>query len=114
VRAAFHVRSAFGTGCFGGWGVSGLEFRNVRVMATHCDGWAGRGAPSSGALVFAGGNEGGANSSGLRITNATYYQLCKHNLVWPGTAFVETELKDAPFVPRAPLRLAFCWSTNYA
>jgi hypothetical protein len=82
-------------------------------MATHCDGWAGRKAPSSGALVFAGGNEGGANgqpSSGLRIINATYFQLCKQNLVWPGSAFVETELKAAPFVPRSPLRLAFCWS----
>lgn len=93
--------------------MSGLEFRNVRVMATHCEGWAGRKTPSSGALVFAGGDEGGAHgvpSSGLRIINATYHQLCKNNLVWPGSAFVQKELKDAPFVPRAPLQLDFCWS----
>ena len=28
-----------GNGCFGGWGVSGLTFRNVRATQTHCDGW---------------------------------------------------------------------------
>jgi hypothetical protein len=101
-----------GNGCFGGWGVSGVEFRNCRVLSTHCVGWGGRSKPSSGALVFAGGTEGGANgepSSGLRIVNATYHSLCKKNLVWPSSAFVQTELTDALFVPRAPLRLQFCW-----
>jgi hypothetical protein len=102
-----------GNGCFGGWGVSGLEFRNCRVMSTHCVGWAGRAKPSSGALVFAGGTEGGANgqpSSGLRIVNGSYHDLCKQNLVWPGSAFVQTELVDSgAFEPRPPLRLEFCW-----
>eukprot|EP01047_Picozoa_sp_COSAG01_P060446 COSAG01_NODE_7409_length_3218_cov_8.315948_3_plen_130_part_00 len=40
-----------GNGCFGGWGVSGLIFRNCRAARTHCGGWAGRAKPSSGALV---------------------------------------------------------------
>jgi hypothetical protein len=105
-----------GNGCFGGWGVSGLVFQNVRVAKTHCVGWAGRGKPSSGALVFAGGTEGGAKgvkSSGLRIVNGTYDELCAPNLYWPGPAFARHELTKAPFTPRSPLRLDFCWSSSY-
>ena len=104
-----------GNGCFGGWGVSNLIFRNVRASATHCTGWAGRGKPSSGALVFAGGTEGGAAgqpSSGLMIENATYQALCKQNLVWPASAFATRELAAGVFTPRAPLRLEFCFSSG--
>ena len=104
-----------GNGCFGGWGVSGLVFRNVRAAKTHCVGWAGRAKPSSGALVFAGGTEGGANgqpSHGLEIVNSSWSQLCKVNLVWPGAAFSRRELTEVAhgFVPRPPLRLGFCWA----
>ena len=63
--------------------------------------------------MFAGGTEGGASgqpSTGLRIENGVYNQLCKQNLVWPGTAFAEEDVKEAEFVPRTALRLEFCWA----
>ena len=105
-----------GNGCFGGWGVAGLTFKNCRAAKTHCQGWAGRGKPSSGALVFSGGTEGGPHgepSTGLRIVNSSYSELCAKNLFWPGTAFTETELVEkASFEPRSPLKLEFCWTTT--
>ena len=102
-----------GNGCFGGWGVSGLVFRNCRASQTHCSGWAGRGKPSSGALVFAGGTEGGKDgqaSSGLQIVNGSFFELCRRNLVWPSTAFSERELTQRNFTARKPLRLQFCFA----
>ena len=102
-----------GNGCFGGWGVSNLVFRNCRASHTHCTGQAGRGAPSSGALVFAGGTEAGiVASSGLRIEGGIYSELCKINLVWPSSAFAKVDLKQAAFNPRDPIRLGFCWLTT--
>jgi len=101
-----------GNGCFGGWGVSNVVFQRVRAARTHCTGWAGRGAPSSGALVFAGGKEAGqVPSHNLQIINASYAELCKKNLVWPGSAFTRVELVEKPFVPREPIRLQFCWES---
>jgi hypothetical protein len=100
-----------GNGCFGGWGVSNVIFANVRAGWTHCTGWSGRAKPSSNSLVFAGGQEGKVQSAGLQIVNSTYSSLCVKNLVWPSTAFSKIALTEAPFVPRAPVRLHFCWSS---
>ena len=94
---------------FGGWGVSNLVFQNVRAARTHCGGLAGRGPPSSGALVFAGGTEANTPSSGLQLLNGSYANLCRPNLVWPRSAFATVELAEAPFTPRSPLRLQFCF-----
>lgn len=98
-----------GDGCFAAWGVTNVVFRRCRSAMTHCGGEAGRGKPQSGALVFAGGSEGKANSSGLRIEDGAYDALCRDNLVWPGGAFAAVDLKPQPFTPRPPVRNAFCW-----
>ena len=101
-----------GNGCFGGWGVSNVVFSRCRVSKTHCVGWGGRGKPSSGALVFAGGSEGTSpkvDSSGLRIEGSIYDQLCVKNLVWPAAAFASTDLAAQPFAPRTPFVNTFCW-----
>ena len=105
-----------GNGCFGGWAVSNVVFKSVRVSKTHCGGVDGRKKPSSGALVFSGGSEGKppVASTGLRIENATYQQLCKKNLVWPGQAFAEQTLGQGTFTPRSPLNLKFCWEASDA
>jgi hypothetical protein len=101
-----------GNGCFAGWAVSGVTFNRVRALATHCGGVDGRGKPSSGALVFAGGSEGGVASTGLRIAEGSYSGLCAQNLVWPASAFAQARLAEVPaFTPRRPVGagLQFCW-----
>jgi hypothetical protein len=98
-----------GNGCFGAWGVSGVVFKDVRISHTHCTGVDGRSKPSSGALLFGGGTEGKVASKGLEIADGIYTQLCVKNLVWPGTAWAEVQLKEEVFTPRQPLDLAFCW-----
>ena len=45
----------------------------------------------------------------MQVINASYAELCKKNLVWPGTAFSRVDLREETFVPRQPIRLQFCW-----
>lgn len=98
-----------GDGCFAAWGVANITFRRCRSAKTHCGGEAGRAKPLSGALVFAGGNEGKAITSGLRVEDSVYDDLCVNNTLWPATAFAKVDLKPRAFTPRAPVRNVFCW-----
>jgi len=102
-----------GNGPFGAWGVANVTCADCRILTTHCEGFDGRGPPSSGALAFAGGNEGDIFSSNIRISGAVMNGLCNpSNLFWPSEAFSEMDATSDESFPEAkyqPLNLEFCW-----
>lgn len=95
-----------GNGCFSNIaGVDGNRFVRTRCRDNVC-GDQGRGLPLSNALMWAGNEAHVAD----RIEDSVYFAACNaDNIVWPDESFAAIGLTLADFVPRAPLRLGFCW-----
>jgi len=99
-----------GNGCFAGYPAQNIIFQYVRTKDNHCDGWSGRGPPSSNALVFAGGSEGGIDSHNISVLSSQYYNLCNPgNLFWPDQAFSSKDAVNQDFSPREIITNKFCW-----
>jgi hypothetical protein len=95
-----------GNGSFSGYPARDVTFRRTRARDNHCSGQAGRAAPSSGSLVWA----GSPDSQNLAIEQSSYYALCNpQNLVWDKSVFTTVDISKADFTPRAPIREHFCW-----
>jgi hypothetical protein len=95
-----------GNGSFSGYPASGVVFRRTRARENHCAGQAGRDAPLSNSLVWA----GSPDSSNLSIETSSYFALCNPgNLVWDQSVFSSVDISESDFTPRAPIRETFCW-----
>ena len=95
-----------GNGAFSAYPGHNVTFRRVRSKDNICESQQGRGAPSSNALVFA----GHPDSTGLRLEEAKYFNLCNPaNILWDANAFTFIDKIEEDFVPRAPIRLVFPW-----
>ncbi|HEX7601676.1 MAG TPA: right-handed parallel beta-helix repeat-containing protein, partial [Polyangiaceae bacterium] len=96
-----------GNGCFSNYaGADGNIFRRVRCRDNVCTSQDGRGAPSSGALMFCGKPSGSNNTV---VEQAKYFASCNGNVSWPSASFSTLDLKSEDFVPRAALKQTFCW-----
>ena len=73
-----------GDGCFSGYDVKRgerLRFERVGCHTNHCEGWAGRGVPTSDSLVFAAGG-GVGYAMGIEVVNSRYWNLCNPNHIF--------------------------------
>lgn len=95
-----------GNGSFSGYPARDVVFRRTRARDNHCTGQAGRDAPLSNALVWAGSPE----SQNLTIEDSKYFALCNpNNLVWDQSVFTKIETTKQDFAPREPIRVKLCW-----
>ena len=101
-----------GDGCFSSYGGTNIRFVNTNCRDNHCDGWAGRKKPTSGSLMYYAGDENGVNSTGISLTNSSYFNSCapQHVILSKDPkAWVAKGLAERAFVLRQPLQLSFCW-----
>lgn len=95
-----------GNGCFSNFaGMDGNVFRRVRCRDNICTSQDGRGAPLSNALMFC----GQPNGTMTCLEQSEWFASCNGNISWPNPSFAVLDLKQNNFVPRAPLKLPFCW-----
>jgi len=95
-----------GNGSFSGYPAKDVVFRRTRARDNHCAGQAGRPAPSSNSLVWA----GSPDSSNLTLEDSRYFNLCNPgNTVWDKSVFSKVEISEEDFTPRAPIVEKFCW-----
>lgn len=95
-----------GNGSFSAYPSHDVTFRRTRSRDGHCGSQAGRGAPVSNALIFAGSPE----SSNLKLEQGSYAHHCNANILWDASSFSTVDVVEKEFAARAPLRLSFCWS----
>lgn len=96
---------AMGNGSFAAYPGVDITFRRTRARDNICTD-QGRGLPVSDAIVWA----GSPDSSGLRIEQSSYFNLCNpDNRVWDSSSFDLIEIGADDFRPRAAIKLAFPW-----
>ncbi len=96
-----------GNGCFSAYPADNVIFRRVRARDNICAGQQGRDAPLSNSLVFA----GSPDSTGLKLEEAKYFNLCNpRNVLWKAAVFTVIDKTEEDFVPRNPVRLVFPWA----
>jgi hypothetical protein len=94
-----------GNGCFSNYaGAEGNVFRRTRCRENICTD-QGRGAPSSGGLMWA----GKPGLTQLKIEDSKYFASCNGNIVWPQDAFAVVEVTEEDFALRPAIDLSFCW-----
>lgn len=95
-----------GNGSFSGYPAKDVVFRRTRARDNHCVGQAGRDAPLSNVLVWA----GSPDSSNLTLEDSRYFGLCNPgNTVWDQSVFTKVDIQEEDFTPRAPIVETFCW-----
>jgi hypothetical protein len=95
-----------GNGSFSGYPAKDVVFRRTRARDNHCSGQAGRAAPSSNSLVWA----GSPDSTNLTLEDSRYFNLCNPgNTVWDQSVFSKVEISEEDFTPRSPIVETFCW-----
>jgi hypothetical protein len=95
-----------GNGCFSGYPAHNATFRRTKCRENFCTGQAGRAPARSNGLIWA----GSPGSSGLRIEQSTYYQLCNPgNLVWNRSTFDFIDISQNNFSLLAPIQAQFCF-----
>ena len=103
-----------GDGCFSGYDVKRgerLRYERVGCLSNHCEGWAGRGVPTSDSLVFAAGG-GDGYAMGIEVVDSRVWDLCNPEHIFWSHADGGFKLRDArkeQFVPRAPVRVSLPW-----
>ena len=94
-----------GNGSFFAYPGNDITFRRTRARDNVCVN-QGRGAPSSGALVWG----GEPSSTALRIQDSRYFNLCNSgNRVWDFSRFDIVEEISEDFQPRKPIVNKFPW-----
>lgn len=95
-----------GNGCFSDFaGSDGVVFRRTRCRENICAD-QGRGAPLSGALMWA----GHPGYTEIRLEDSAWFDACNpQNLVWPQDSFAVVELVESDFALRAPIAVDLCW-----
>jgi Right handed beta helix region len=97
--------TAQGNGSFGVYPGTNVTFRRTRARENIC-GDQGRGMPVSNALVWSGSPE----SSGLRIEDSVYFDLCNpDNRVWDTGSFDTIQIAERDFIPRRTIKLELPW-----
>ena len=96
-----------GNGSFSGYPAREVTFNRTRARNNHCGGQAGRQAPLSNSLVWAGSPQ----SDSLAVHDSSYFDLCNPgNVIWSTDVFVAPiELTEEDFALRAPIQVDFCW-----
>jgi len=94
-----------GNGSFSAYPAHNIIFRRTRARENICTD-QGRGLPGSGGLVWA----GSTSSSGLRIEDSRYFNLCApNNIVWNGRSFTLIDISSEDFTLRNPIVLTMPW-----
>jgi len=95
-----------GNGSFAAYPGNNVIFRRTRARDNFCDD-QGRGLPSSNSLVWV----GKPGSSGLRINDSKYFNLCSNNRVWDRRTFTLINISSEDFQLRKPIVNEFAWET---
>ena len=99
-----------GNGSFAGYPGYNVTFRRVRARENICTD-QGRGLPMSGGLVWA----GNPDSSGLRIEDSRYFDLCnQYAKVWDKASFDIVDITSEDFALRPAIVNKFAWETEEA
>jgi PKD repeat protein len=97
-----------GNGSFSAYPSHDITFRRSRAKDNICED-QGRGAPLSNALVWA----AKPGSTGLRIEDSSYFNLCNpNNKVWDSSTFDVIEITSVDFQTRSPIVNKFPWETE--
>lgn len=100
---------AQGNGSFGAYPGVDITFRRTRARDNICTD-QGRGPPSSNAIVWA----GSPGSSGLRIDESVYFNLCNPDeIVWDADSFEVIQINEDDFSPRPAITLDFPWQDDH-
>lgn len=105
-----------GDGCFSGYSARKMVMRRTRCAYNHCDGWSGRGKPTSNSLMWAAGDEDGIQSVGILVEDSQYMHACRDNIYWEqsdgGFLNDKVDVIEQNFQPRQPPNVSMCWDND--